>query len=153
MNKGNVAVLVIAGGVLLAVLFLLFGQHRASPEEGFLPRVEVGSVTVEVSIADDDSERGQGLSGVSLLPEFSGKLFVFDEPSTPAFWMKDMLFAIDILWIDEGGTIVDITKSFTPESYPTSVAPALPVRFVLEVNAGFADRHGVVIGQSVNIKK
>lgn len=153
MNKGNVAVLVIAGGVLATVLFLLFGKPDRIPEEGVFPRVEIAGVTVAVSIADDEIERSQGLSGAVSLPEMSGKLFIFEETETPAFWMKDMNFPIDIIWIDEGGRIVDITKSFAPETYPLSISPIVPIRFALEVNEGFVDNHGITIGQSANIKK
>ena len=77
MDK-NVAVL-IAGGVLVTVLFLLFGRPGDIPKEGVFPRVEIGSVTVSVSIADDETEREIGLSGVHALPEMSGKLFIFEE--------------------------------------------------------------------------
>jgi len=63
--------------------------------------------------------------------------------------MKDMQFAIDILWIDENKKIVDITHNAVPESYPSIFQPNSPTKYVLEVNAGWAERNKIAFGENV----
>ncbi len=115
-------------------------------------RIDDGTY-VYAEIADDPEERRVGLSEhVSLDPD-RGMLFLFDEPSRPAFWMKDMDFPIDIVWLS-GGTIVGIESDVQPsdQTIPPSVRPMADIDQVLEVNAGFAAKHGLKTGQTLDIK-
>lgn len=77
-------------------------------------------------------------------------LFVFDRPDRYGFWMRDMHFAIDIVWIDNNWRIVDITHELTPESYPNTFAPSAPALYALEVPAGSALRYSWKVGDSVD---
>jgi len=86
------------------------------------------------------------LSNREKLAENQGMLFVFDHTDYHSFWMKDMRFAIDIIWIDENKKVVDITHNAEPESYPKIFKPSLPAQYVLEVNAGWAEEHRVKVG-------
>ena len=63
--------------------------------------------------------------------------------------MKEMNFPIDIIWIGEHMSVVDITKSASPSSFPQTFVSSAPALYVLEVQAGFAERHGVKIGDQV----
>ena len=90
------------------------------------------------------------MSNREKLPANAGMLFVFDQPDYHSFWMKDMLFAIDIIWIDENKKIVDITHNAEPESYPKIFQPSSPAQYVLEVNSFWAAEHGIVIGDVLN---
>lgn len=149
-----VAQLIKEKGVLLAVLLFLLVVVLVRPSvKGELRDVQIGDTRIQVSVADDDKEREQGLSGVSNLPENEGKLFIFQEETTPGFWMKDMAFPLDIIWISKEGSIVALTEDLSPSSYPDIVSPPVPVTMVLEVNAGFAQRHGIHEGQFVTFKK
>jgi len=76
-------------------------------------------------------------------------LFIFDNESLHGIWMKDMNFAIDILWIDEGYKVVDIKKDAKPESYPEVFIPEVPSKYVLEVNAGFLEENDIEIGDKI----
>lgn len=80
-------------------------------------------------------------------------LFVFDRADYHSFWMKDMNFAIDIIWIDESKKIIDITRNAEPESYPNIFKPRLPVRYVLEVTSGWSKENNIQIGAQVDFKK
>lgn len=113
--------------------------------------ISIRDIPVTVSIADTDEERSKGLSGVDALEVNEGKLFIFDEEARYGFWMKDMLIAIDIVWIDNSGEVVHIEENVLPESYPTIYSSPLPARFVLEVNAFFAATFNVNVGDKVNI--
>lgn len=120
-------------------------------QEGDTYRIFVDTVALEVSVADDSEERRQGLSGTDSLGELEGKLFIFETADTHGFWMKDMLYPIDILWIDEDLTIVHIAESATPDSYPTVFKPSVPARFVLETNASFVGTYKITVGTKVTL--
>lgn len=121
----------------------------------FTGQVTVGSVTIPVEIAATARQRQRGLSGRSRIPGNSGMLFVFPSPSTYSFWMKDMLFALDFIWIKDG-VVVEITRAVPPPAAtsgrPAVVSPSLPVDRVLEVPAGFIDKYGIKEGDLVPMK-
>ena len=103
----------------------------------------VAGTTLPVEVADDALERSRGLSGRASLQSNTGMLFLFEEPQLVSFWMKDMNFALDFLWIRDG-VVVDITEHVpapTEDDLPT-YAPNQPVDMVLEVNAGWVASQG-----------
>lgn len=109
------------------------------------------STQITAEIAETFAQKRQGLSGRRELPEGRGMLFVYEAPGRYSFWMPDMHFPIDIIWLDSGYRIVDITHSLAPESYPDTVSPMAPAQYVLEVNAGVAAAHGVTPGQTLQV--
>ena len=109
--------------------------------------------TFFVEIADTDQRRALGLSGHAPLSENQGMLFIFDTPAVYEFWMKDMKFALDIIWIDENMKIVYIQKSAQPESYPEVFNPRVKSLYVLEVLAGQADALKIGVGDTLKIVK
>ncbi len=110
-------------------------------------QVKIAGVALDVYVADTPAERQRGLSGRDGLADDEGMLFVFEEDGRHTFWMKDMHFAIDIIWIAADGTVVSVVHNATPDSYPDrTYSPSDPARYVLEVNAGFAARHQIEPG-------
>lgn len=101
---------------------------------------------LQVSIADTVENRTRGLSGTPVLPPGLGKLFVFDVADTWNFWMKDMQYPLDIIWFDEERQIVHIETNVAPATYPETVEPSVPARYVLEVNAGVSNAFGWEVG-------
>lgn len=110
-----------------------------------------GEMTVEV--ADTESSRELGLSGRPSMKDDEGLLFAFDLPGQYGFWMKDMLFPLDIIWINQNGVVVEIERDARPESYPQTYMNKSPASYVLEVNAGIAEERGLYIGSKVKISK
>jgi hypothetical protein len=108
--------------------------------------VRLGGSTVRVTIADTPTSREQGLSSRTGLDPDEGMLFVFPVDGEYAFWMKDMLFAIDILWLNASGTIVYMEENVAPDTYPASYKPNVPARYVLELPAGWAKAHNLKTG-------
>lgn len=102
--------------------------------------ITLGNHSFEVFLADTADERIAGLSGWQKLEENQGLLFIFPQPTRPNFWMKDMNFPIDLLWLDGNMEIVGIEKNLTPDSYPRTFSPNQPIKYVLEINAGLTDR-------------
>jgi len=141
--------------ILMAGLFLGFNTSSPPPTDSSpaTRTVTIGGVLVHVEVVDNDALRAQGLSGHAPLAPDEGMLFVFDADGIYPFWMKDMLFSIDILWLDAQGRVVHIEKNVSPETYPASFTPGSPARYVLEVPAGFADQHDIQIGATANLEE
>ncbi len=114
-------------------------------------RVTIGGSSILVDIADTDDERAQGLSGQTQLANRSGMLFIFDKPGTYGFWMKDMNFAIDIIWFNEYGEIIYIVQEAQPESYPETFMPPKASLYVLEVPSGFVAKEKLKIGDKIDL--
>lgn len=107
---------------------------------------------IPVYLADNPRVRTRGLSNKTFLPEGEGMLFVFEQPGMYSFWMKDMNFAIDMVWINEEGTVVHIESNVAPETYPELFVSRDPALYVLEVNAGFARGLGLTVGTKIDIE-
>ncbi|MFA6274939.1 MAG: DUF192 domain-containing protein, partial [Candidatus Paceibacterota bacterium] len=117
------------------------------------PLVQIGNISIPVELATSTKAVTKGLSGRPSLDQDKGMLFVFDLPYRYRFWMPEMNFPLDMIWI-ENGQIADITKDVTNDFDPSSPVfyqPNIPVRYVLEVNAGFAQRHNFKISDQVTL--
>lgn len=115
--------------------------------------VKIGDTQLEVEIAQTNSEKARGLSGRERLAEESGMLFVFDKPAMYLFWMKNMLFSIDIIWIGKDKKIVDITHGAEPEEGEDQLFLSKgPSQYILEVNNGWAETNGIQIGDRVEFE-
>lgn len=108
-------------------------------------------VPVEVEIADTDAERQTGLMGRNVLPENAGMLFVFEGEQTLSFWMRDTLIPLSIAYIDAEGRIVDIQDMQPLDDVPPHYVSAEPAQYALEVNQGFFEERGVVVGDTVEL--
>lgn len=147
MRRVIVALIALA---LLAVGVMAFGVQHARMG-GDTRTISIGGEVVTVSLALTQEERARGLSGRSGLAEDEGMLFVFPKDGQYSFWMKDMLFPIDILWISRDGVITHVEKSLSPSTYPHTYTSESSSRFVLELPAGFTDAHGISVGDSVSL--
>lgn len=113
--------------------------------------VKIGDNIFNVVVVDTLEGRSKGLSGKVSLRKNEGMLFIFDKPAKYSFWMKDMNFPIDIIWIDENFRIVDIKESAHPNSYPKSFIPKEDALYVLEVDAGTVAEEKIKISNSLYI--
>jgi hypothetical protein len=114
--------------------------------------VTIGDLTIPVEIADTKETLEKGLSERLHLPKKHGMLFIFPTAGKYGFWMPNMNFPIDLFWIREDGYIVGIEESMQPEKdlkNPRYYHPPEPICYVLEVNAGFAKKHNLEVGQEV----
>lgn len=128
-------------------LFSHMREERSSPTVTF-----ANGTTVSVEIADTQAERVQGLSGHASLAQDEGMLFLHDEKQIQGFWMKDMLFAIDIIWID-GNTVVGFQEDAQPETPTRTIYYSpVPINRVLEVQAGFVARNEVKVGDVLDVE-
>ena len=108
--------------------------------------LSINDLEIEAELADTPAEHEQGLSGRTALPENQGLLFIFDQSGQYNFWMKEMNFPIDIIWLDENKKIIDITANLATSTYPANFTSRAPAKYVLEVNAGFTAQNNIKIG-------
>lgn len=147
----SLGIIVIAAGAAVSYLFLF---RRANPP--LLPgTVRIGSAIFNVEIASTTLERTRGLSFRESLGEDQGMLFIFELPAVQHFWMKDMHFSLDIIWIG-GDKVLGFAQNAAPQP---GVSPwGLTVYDspdgtdkVLEVNAGTVLKDNIHVGDSVQI--
>ena len=116
------------------------------------PVVTLGSVPFRVELAISSAQRIQGLSGHPPLAPDAGMLFVFEQAERHSFWMRGMLFPLDIIWIDAECTVVHVTRNAPPQAPEQALddlpryVPPVPVLYVLEINAGGAESAAVTVG-------
>jgi uncharacterized protein len=110
---------------------------------------------VSVEIAADDELRAQGLMYRDYLRPGTGMLFLFKEDDDHAFWMKNTLIPLDMVWIDVNQRVTHVKYNVPPckiencPSYPTGVMS----RYVLEVAGGEAQQHGVKTGDQLRFEQ
>lgn len=162
-------------GLFLLILILLFFA-RGLTSLGFVSRqessitipfnfnqtknksaVKIRGLTVSAEVADSGTLRKKGLSGRESLPLTDGMLFVFEKEEMQAIWMKDMKFAIDIIWINQDKKIVDMAKNVAPQTGKKDrdlfiYRPRESALYVLEINAGLADLNAIQLGDAAEFE-
>lgn len=134
--------------LLLLLPFLIIGCTSQLTTVTVKTATEDIEVTVE--IADSPEEHTLGLMGRASLKEEHGMLFVFENEEQKIFWMKNTKIPLDIIFINADGIIVDVKENFQPclveecEKYYSE-----PAQYVLEVNAGFVEKYGVEVLDSM----
>lgn len=148
--------------ILLAVFFTIFLSGIFSKSQDFFFEssvqgafnkisINISDHNINAEVADTAEKRNAGLSGRKNLSEDAGMLFVFEIPAKYSFWMKDMLYPLDIIWIDENKKIIAISENITPDTYPASFFPSDPVKYALEVNGGWTKNNQIRIGDFIEL--
>jgi uncharacterized membrane protein (UPF0127 family) len=144
-----------AVAVALAMTALRCASGSPDPAE---PRARVvietsrgGRPAVTVELARTDAERAKGLMHRRELAPDAGMLFLFDETAEHAFWMKNTLIPLDMIFIGDDGRVTGIVGRAVPGDLRARSAGG-PSRYVLEVNGGWADAHGVAPGDRVRFE-
>jgi len=141
-----------------AFLITAFLLSAGKDVQAMMPTVKLGSEMVKLEVAQTKKEIEDGLMYRTSMPEMQGMVFLFHPSSRVAFWMYHTLIPLDMVFIKDG-KIVKICKDVPPcknkdpkgsdcEVYPDR--NLIDVSEVIEVNAGFCDRHGVKEGDQVN---
>ncbi|MFW8593176.1 DUF192 domain-containing protein [Cribrihabitans neustonicus] len=111
-------------------------------------RGDWGQAAFTVELADSEEERARGLMFRETLPEGAGMLFVYDAPQPAAFWMKNTLIPLDIIFLDANGTVTLVHENAVPGDL-TPISGGGEVFAVLEINGGLARRHGIAKGSQL----
>jgi uncharacterized protein len=138
---------------LVPMLFLLAGSTSATSVKGATPAVELHGQRFSVEFATDDASRERGLMMRTTLAPDHGMLFAFSYQAPQAFWMKNTLIPLDILYFDTDRRLVSTQLNVPPcKADPCPVYPSnAPARYVLELSAGTANRIGVQVGDELKI--
>lgn len=146
-DKRSVKRLII--GIILVAFgaFLILNSVLVSSQ----PTATINRQEIKLELALTPESQERGLSGRQSLGKDEGLLFSFDLPDYRYFWMKDMNFSIDIIWIDENLEVVGITKNLSPSTYPEKFSSTKPAQYVLEVKAGYSDKHDIRVGDQVEL--
>ncbi len=129
-----------------AVAFTQQGELR------FLDKNDSLLYSVAIEIADDDAKRTQGLMYRDSMAENHAMLFVFPDEQERSFWMKNTIMPLDIIYVDSKNQIITTQKNAVPYS-EDSVPSNGPAKYVVEVNAGFCDRHSVRPGDHIEWRR
>jgi len=134
--------------VLILFLLVLFFLNKTNQKI-----IYIKDIPIKVALAQSETQKTKGLSGVKKLAESKGMLFVFDKMQQNNFWMKDMNFPLDIIWFNDKKEIVLIEENVTPETFPNTFGGDVLSMYVLEVNAGFVVKNNITIGDTFSFSK
>ncbi|MGQ0669668.1 MAG: DUF192 domain-containing protein [Actinomycetota bacterium] len=140
--------------VLTCTLAACGGRQYPDPDEpaSLTITTDRDEVLLEVEVADTDEERRRGLMGRDHLAPNDGMAFVFDEPVSSGFWMKDTLIPLSIAFWNERGRIVAILDMDPCEADPCPVyEPGIAFVGAVEVRQGLFELRGVKVGDRVEL--
>lgn len=146
------------GLAIVLIAAVLFSQHHRSSVSYSAcgpyrndKAVSINSQKIDAEVVKTPADLQNGLSGRPCIMKNQGMLFVFDRPSHYAFWMKDMRFPIDIIWISSGHKVVGLEENVSPNTYPDKfVNKDSPAQYVLELQAGRSSSFNIQLGTPVN---
>jgi uncharacterized membrane protein (UPF0127 family) len=131
----------------ILIISLLLGR-------GGNTQVSVNDQVFKVSVADSEVEKQVGLSNTQVLGTNEGMLFLFDKPDFYSFWMNNMKFPIDIIFINGNRVISVVSNAPAPSSSNEDLQiykPSSESDKVLEINAGLAEKYNIKEGSVINI--
>lgn len=134
-------VIIIAAGALLAI------EQRTKYVD-----IKIGDRIIKAEVADTFAKRKKGLSGRDGLEKGEGMIFLFGQSGKYGFWMNEMKFPIDIVWINDN-KIVDILPAISPEDQKIVYYPLEDVNCVLELPANFTKENDLQIGKEILLDK
>jgi len=137
--------------VFVSLISYLFRDDKPSKDLKVedINYVKISGEKIKVELALTPENQEKGLSNISSIGENEGMLFIFEKPLIHNFWMKDMNFPIDIIWIDKDMKVIFIEKNVKPDTYPQTFGPNKDSQYVLEVNALFSEKNNLKVNDSV----
>jgi len=136
------------GHVLFTVIFLLICTHAAAACDESRAIFKVGDAIVKAEVANTPTLHQKGLMFRKKLGANQGMWFVMGHASTASFWMKNTYVPLDLLFVGYNMVVLHIHEDARPMD-ETLISSPIPYWFVLEVPAGFARKHGVKPGDTI----
>lgn len=140
-SQASTAPSLVSPATIAGPAHIITSQDRLIVERIYAPG---GSIEAEVASTSD--QQAKGLGGRASLKAGTGMLFPFAHPGDYGFWMKDMHFPLDMVWISSNKKVASVTSNISPDTYPEVFYPPLAISYVLELNAGDAVRFGIATG-------
>ncbi|HSW89603.1 MAG TPA: DUF192 domain-containing protein [Patescibacteria group bacterium] len=151
VKKITILILLIA----VVVIFFQNSKFQIPNTKSNLKKISIGSNSLSVEVVSTSEQLSKGLGDRDKL-DSDGMLFVLPQRQMATFWMKDMLFALDFVWIDSG-RVVDLTVNVPAQpgiadQFLRVYSPKSPVTHVLEMNAGEVAKRHIQVGDRVDIR-
>lgn len=140
-------------GVLVAAVVVLFGvviYAQIVGKNSTTDILQINGRSFSLQIAKTEAQRELGLGNRASMPTDQGMLFIFPQVQPECFWMKDMHFSLDMVWVNKNKQVVYIKHNVSPNTYPDSFCPVQPVAYVIELNAGTTDTTGMRVGETLD---
>lgn len=139
----------------IAYLSFYSADVLRAPDSGFglNPQACYENYCFNVELAETPEEHSLGLMRRQSLDKNKGMLFVFEKEEVYPFWMKNTLIPLDIVWLDNDGRIVHISRNSRPcgQSDCPIINPEVKAKYVLEINAGLSDEIGLTGGSGIKL--
>lgn len=135
--------IIVAGVAVLSLPFVFQSRPTAT--------LVSGGHEYTLEIVASKAAQAKGLGGRESLAQDRGMLFVFEKPSKQCFWMKDMQFPIDIIWLDSTKKVTSVVPDVSPDSYPLQYCGDNTTKYVIELNAGEAKRADIKLSDSLQV--
>lgn len=126
---------------ILGIVWWVYSSRAA-------PILRVGDQRYVLEVAETTAEHKQGLSGRTSMSPGTGMLFVFPKEGRQCFWMKDMHFSLDIIWLGSQKKVAYVASDMSPQTYPDAFCHE-DTRYVIELRAGEAAKAGIYKGQTL----
>ncbi len=143
-NKG----LALAAAIGLLALSGTAAMADACRDDQVKLRGDWGQARFTVELADSEAERNKGLMFRETMPRSAGMLFVYPEPDIVGFWMKNTLIPLDMIFLDETGTVQRIHANAIPHD-ETPIMGGAGILAVLEINGGMSEALGITVGSQM----
>ncbi|MBP9820545.1 DUF192 domain-containing protein [Candidatus Saccharibacteria bacterium] len=142
--KKSIFIVVILLVIALLCLAIFFAKTNNN-----IAKVQIGDVNYSLELVSTDATRQQGLSEKPNLEPNTGMLFDFKQNGYWQIWMKDMNFAIDILWLNNQKQVVGVKQDALPQNYPESYGAEQQSQYVVELPAGSVNERNIKIGDTL----
>ncbi len=141
----------------VCLLFLIIGvfyyitKMSINSSSNYTKQLKIGEKVFLINTVDTAALKSLGLSYTKSLCDNCGMLFSFQEPDYHSFWMKDMNYDLDIVFIDQDKVISEVFKNVKKENFPEKIQNKYPAQYVLEINSGASDKYGLNIGDMLDM--
>jgi uncharacterized membrane protein (UPF0127 family) len=130
-----------------AILGVVYGLWlKQSPSK----ILRINNQSYHLAVAKTVTTQEKGLGSRTSMPINQGMLFVFTDEAIRCFWMKDMRFSLDMVWLSADKKVVYIQSDVSPTTYPESFCPPELAEYVIELNAGQASASNIHISQTLS---
>ncbi|MEE9389402.1 MAG: DUF192 domain-containing protein [Paracoccaceae bacterium] len=136
---------------IAAIVFTLVAGQGSAQEcatHAISLRGDWGQARFSIEIADNGPERAQGLMNREQMARTSGMLFIYEAPQSVAFWMRNTLIPLDMIFIDPTGAVASVHENAVPLD-ETAIPGGRNIQYVLEINGGMSKLLGISVGSQV----
>lgn len=146
MKRRWAQIVIVVAIIVFGMVFLWWQMFSRQP------KLQLANTTFEATVLETKEDKIRGLSGTESLAKNQAMLFDFEHEDTWGIWMKDMNYAIDIIWIDSESRVIFMVADAQPSSYPDTVyKPSKQARYVIETISGTIERTGLKMGDIVTL--